>query len=155
MRATELAGPTIIDPVQEARIRAGGDECRDVPGTEGVASVLDGEQDVWLAGCASFYDSPFGRQGEACPSPFWTCLECRNAVITTRKLPALIAFETFMAEQREALSQADWEARFGRAWRRIREQILPAFPKAVVASAREDAASTGDLIYLPAEVVTT
>jgi len=157
MRATELAEPRIIDPVQEARIRAGGDgdECPAALGTEDVGSALDGGQDVWLAGCANFHDSPFGRPGEACPSPFWACLECRNAVITARKLPALIAFETFMAEQREALSLADWEARFGRAWRRIREQILPAFPKAVVASARATAASADDLIYLPAEVVAT
>ncbi|MGV1954162.1 hypothetical protein ACQZ5G_11380 [Agrobacterium sp. 22-214-1] len=160
MRATELAAPRIIDPAEEARIRAAGDGSA-VPaapaalGPQGFTALFDGEQDVWLAGCASFYDSPFGRQGEACPSPFWTCLECRNAVITARKLPALITFETFMARQREALSQADWEARFGRAWRRIREQILPAFPTAVVASAREDAASASDLIYLPAEVVAT
>jgi hypothetical protein len=44
-----------------------------------------------LASCIGFYDSPFGTKGKACPVPFWGCLECRNAVITSRKLPALIA----------------------------------------------------------------
>jgi hypothetical protein len=157
MQVAELAAPRIIPPAEEARIRAGddGDDFPATPGAEGIAAVLDGEQDVWLAGCASFHDSPFGRPGEACPSPFWACLECRNAVITARKLPALIAFETFMAGQRNALPQADWEAKFGRTWRRIREQILPAFPKAVVASARSSAEAATDLIYLPAEVVAT
>ncbi|MCR5857373.1 hypothetical protein [Mesorhizobium sp. J428] len=157
LQAAELAAPRIVAPAEEARIRTEGDGTGPsaAPVSESIATVLDGEQDVWLAGCAGFYDSPFGRHGEACPSPFWACLECRNAVITARKLPALIAFETFMTEQREALAEADWDAKFGRAWRRIREQILPAFPKAVVASARATAESASDLIYLPAEVVAT
>lgn len=152
MQAADRAAPRIIVPAEEIRLRAEDDE---TDGSASMATVLDGDQDVWLAGCANFHDSPFGRPGEACPSPFWACLECRNAVITARKLPALIAFDTFMTEQREALTETDWEAKFGRTWRRIREQILPAFPKTVVASARATALSTGDLIYLPAEVIAT
>ena len=110
---------------------------------------LNGAQDVWLAACANFYDSPFGKADQACPSPFWACLDCRNAVITARKLPALIAFMNFTLEQRGLLASEDWEAKFGRAWRRINDQILPAFPRSVVEAAHKSA--TTDLLYLPPE----
>ena len=113
------------------------------------------EQDLWLAGCANFYDSPFAAKGDACPSPFWSCLDCSNAVITARKLPALIAFLAFTIAQRESLAEADWEAKFGRAHRRIRDQILPAFPKAVVTAARMEAAAAPGIIYLPPEASAT
>ena len=57
-----------------------------------VTALLGGEQDVWLSSCRDFFDSPFGTPGAACPTPFWACLGCANAVITTRKLPALLSF---------------------------------------------------------------
>src|SRR5204862_4950458 len=50
---------------------------------EQVEPLLSGEQDVWVAGCANFYASPFGKPGLACPVPVWGCLECPNAVITS------------------------------------------------------------------------
>lgn len=151
--AAERTEPRVITSKQEAAIRLdpGG---ASLPGTlaaEAVTPFLDGAQDLWLAGCASFYDSPFGTKGQACPSPFWSCLDCGNAVITARKLPALIAFLAFATAQRESLAEADWDAKFGRAHRRIRDQILPAFPKAVVAAAYIEAEATQGLIYLPPE----
>jgi hypothetical protein len=121
-----------------------------VPPAE-VTAFLDGAQDVWLARCGSFYDSPFGTKGKACPVPFWGCLECKNAVITSGKLPALIAFLEFMVAQREVLSGTDWAAKFGRAYGRIADQILPAFPEVQVCAARAIAASRSDVIYLPPE----
>jgi hypothetical protein len=145
--------PCILNPKQEAAVRRNPRSCK-LPATltaDTAVPVLDGAQDVWLAGCAGFYDSPFGTKGEACPSPFWSCLDCGNAIITARKLPALIAFLGFMAAQRESLAEADWEAKFGRAHRRIRDQIIPAFPKAVVAAARDAANATPGLIYLTPE----
>jgi hypothetical protein len=73
-------------------------------------------------------------------------------VITARKLPALIAFQSFMAEQRAALTVDDWAMKFGRAHRRIAEQIVPAFPADIVAEARIAAALMGAaLLYLPPE----
>jgi hypothetical protein len=149
--------PRIVTPKQEATIRLdpGGN---DLPGTlprEAIVPFLDGAQDLWLAGCASFYDSPFAAKGDACPSPFWSCLDCSNAVITARKLPALIAFLAFTIAQRESLAEADWETKFGRAHRRIRDQILPAFPKAVVAAARMEAEAAPGIIYLPPEASAT
>jgi hypothetical protein len=117
-----------------------------------VSAILDGDQDVWLASCTGFNASPFGTVGEACPTPFWGCLECENAVITARKLPALIAFESFMIEQRAVMEAGVWAARFGRAYRRITEQILPAFPPQLVVNARAAAADAGtSFLYLPPE----
>jgi hypothetical protein len=72
-------------------------------------------------------------------------------VITSRKLPALIAFVDFMITQRAELMASDWAVKFGRAYQRITEQILPSFPEAVVAAGRVIAASRADVLYLPPE----
>jgi len=85
--------------------------------------LLSGEQDVWLASCSGFYSSPFAKSGEACPVPFWGCLECRNGVITSRKLPALMAFLDFVVDQRKVMTKADWQAKFGLAHRRIGPRV--------------------------------
>jgi len=118
-------------------------------GGNGVDALLGGEQDVWLAACSGFDRSPFGDLGSPCPQPFWGCLECRNAVITARKLPAIIAFLRFIEEQRVGLPAADWAMKFGRAHDRIAKQVLPAFPESVVAEARREA--DGHSLYLPPE----
>jgi hypothetical protein len=110
------------------------------------------EQDVWLARCGSFYESPFAEAGKPCPTPFWGCLECENAVITERKLPALIAFQSFMADQRATLNADEWSIKFGRPWHRITKQILPAFAPQIVEAARTRIAAEGPtLLYLPVE----
>ncbi|KOX56244.1 hypothetical protein ADL19_11290 [Streptomyces purpurogeneiscleroticus] len=110
------------------------------------------EQDVWLARCGSFYESPFTEAGKPCPTPFWGCLECENAVITERKLPALIAFQSFMADQRTVLDAGEWSIKFGRPWHRITKQILPAFAPQVVEAARARIDAEGaTLLYLPVE----
>lgn len=110
------------------------------------------EQDVWLARCGSFYESPFAEAGKPCPTPFWGCLECENAVITERKLPALIAFQSFMADQRAVLDAGEWSIKFGRPWHRITKQILPAFAPQAVEAARARIGAEGPLVlYLPVE----
>ncbi len=143
--------PRIVTPAEEARMRAAPATADlPVPPAE-VAAFLSGSQDLWLASCGGFYNSPFGAKGDACPVPFWGCLECSNAVITARKLPSLIAFMVFMVSQRNSLAAADWAAKFDRAYRRIADQILPAFPAAIVAAARSIAESQAGLIHLPPE----
>jgi hypothetical protein len=117
-----------------------------------VTGLLDGEQDVWLAACAGFHDSPFGEAGSPCPQPFWGCLECRNAVITTRKLPAILAFLSFIEDERAGLSATDWSIKFGRAYARITRQVLPAFSEAVIAEARSSI--DAQTLYLPPEART-
>jgi hypothetical protein len=144
--------PTIVLPSMEkvARMkpRAG-----DLPPVANhIPSSLDSDEDVWLASCRGFYTSPFGSTSEPCPTPFWGCLECKNAVISARKLPALIAFDMFMVGQRAVMDGDAWAARFGTAHYRIAEQILPAFPPLVVTEARAAAADAGSsLLYLPPE----
>ena len=147
--------PRIVSPEAEARMRAAPAAADlPVPPAE-VLAFLDGAQDLWLASCGGFYASPFGTKGQPCPVPFWGCLDCSNAVITSRKLPALIAFMAFMEAQRENQPSADWAAKFGRAHRRITEQILPAFPVSVVAAARTVAESQTGLLHLPPEAAAT
>ena len=145
--------PHVLSSGQEAALRADPDEAGDlaVTGAAAVNALLSGEQDVWLASCGGFYKSPFGADGEACPSPFWGCLECSNAVITARKLPALLSFLTFIRAQRQTLTEHDWTTKFGRVHRRIADQILPRFSDAEIEQARQVAASDPALIYLPPE----
>jgi hypothetical protein len=143
--------PRLVAPEEETAMRTDPVHA-DLPvPPEEVISFLDGAQDLWLASCSGFYDSPFGRKGDACPVPFWGCLECQNAVITSRKIPALLAFVDFLVAQRERLSAQDWRLKFGPAHHRITRQILPAFPESAVAAARAIAAGRTDLIYLPPE----
>jgi hypothetical protein len=109
-------------------------------------------QDLWLARCGDFFASPFADPGRACPTPFWGCLECRNAVISEAKLPALLAFQAFMAGQRSALPAEDWAVKFGRVFARISHQILPSFPPRAVEAARAAyQADPADPLYLPIE----
>lgn len=109
-------------------------------------------QDVWLASCSCFYDSPFSKPGTPCSFAFWGCLDCRNAVITERKLPAILGFLNFILAQRALLEAEDWAAKFGHAHERITRQILPAFSEEVIASAREALAAEPPMTYLPPEV---
>lgn len=147
--------PTVLTPEAEAAVLSAPLPLAQTGLPEGMATdvpaLLSGEQDVWLASCSGFYSSPFAAAGEACPVPFWGCLECRNGVITTRKLPALITFLDFVTDQRKALSEADWQAKFGRAHQRIATQILPQFSEADLETARSLAAGQPPQIYLPPE----
>ncbi len=145
--------PCVLSSEEEGAVLADPEQATSLPvaGTAAIGALLGGEQDVWLASCAGFYKSPFGLEGEACPSPFWGCLECSNAVITARKLPALLAFLNFIRAQRQALSEGDWIAKFGRVHGRIADQILSRFADAEIEEARQIAASDPALIYLPPE----
>ena len=140
------AGPIVLTPAEEDSWR----QCDAPPeGRKDRDGILRGEQDIWLAACSGFDRSPFGEPGEPCPQPFWGCLECRNAVITARKLPAIIAFLHFIEEQRAGLSPSDWAMKFGRAHARITRQVLPAFSESMVAAARREA--NVHTLYLPPE----
>ena len=101
-----------------------------------VDDLLTGDQDVWLAGCAGFYASPFAHRGRAMPEPFWGCLDCSNAVITARKLPAIIAFLAFIEGERAGLIGERLAAQVRPRHARIVGQVLPAFSDEVVAEAR-------------------
>jgi hypothetical protein len=143
------AQPTILPPKAEARWRKGQDKAGPRLSPTRRADLLDGKQDVWLASCAGFHHSPFGEAGSPCPQPFWGCLECNNAVITARKLPAILAFLDFIEAERAGLSASDWQIKFGRAHARITTQVLPAFSAATIAEARSSIDAR--TLYLPPE----
>jgi hypothetical protein len=146
--------PRIVTPSEEVRARKHPAALRFPLPVAKVRVLMSGKEDVWLASCSGFHRSPFAEEGAPCPQPFWGCLECRNAVITARKLPALIAFLDFMVGRRAEMAEADWRAKFGRPFARITQQILPAFPEAVVAEARQKAKAPGHAPYLPLEART-
>lgn len=116
---------------------------------EQVEALLEGDQDVWVAGCANFYASPFGKPGLACPVPVWGCLECPNAVITSRHLPTILLFLNRIIAERKRLEEHAWAVQFGRAYARIVRQILPAFPPEVVTVARAMLEATTPVLALP------
>lgn len=148
---TSALQPRIVTPEEEAVARRAPSTLQlPVPAAQ-VRSMLSGKQDVWLASCSGFHNSPFATEGEPCSEPFWGCLECRNAVITARKLPSIIAFLDFIVARRAGTDEADWQAKFGRAWSRITQQVLPAFSDVVVAEAREKAKALDHQPYLPLE----
>lgn len=142
--------PTVLSSTAEQALREAPEQAASLISPDMVGPLLDGEHDVWLAACAGFYSSPFTEAGLPCAHPFWGCLDCPNAVITRRKLPAILAFQAFVEGKRQSLMASDWAAMFGRAHARITEQILPVFSDAVIADARQE---MGDaLLYLPPEV---
>ncbi|MGA8757454.1 MAG: hypothetical protein WB611_14205 [Stellaceae bacterium] len=148
---TSALAPIVLTPEQENAWRSDPASASGVPAGSDPIALLEGEQDVWLASCGGFFSSPHGESGSPCPVPFWGCLECSNAVITTRKLPAILSFLDFIEDQRKALSAGNWMIKFGRAYSRITNQILPAFAPAALLEAREALAQEPALIYLPPE----
>ena len=147
--AVAAAMPTVLAPTAEQALREAPEQAALLMPPDTVGPLLDGEQDVWLAACAGFHSSPFAEAGSPCAQPFWGCLDCSNAVITARKLPAILAFLAFVGEQRRSLPPSDWAAKFGRVHARIATQILPAFSDAIVAEARRQ--MEGERLYLPPE----
>ena len=121
-------------------------------GEDEVASVLDGNADTWLAACTGFERSPFGPAGEPCPEPFWGCLECPNALIAERKLPAILATLDAMVAERARMGPEAWRARFGRPFLRIVNDVVPAFGPPAWDRARQDAHARSPLRALPAGV---
>ncbi|MEU9996103.1 hypothetical protein [Streptomyces sp. NPDC050848] len=116
-----------------------------------IESALSGEQDVWLASCRDFFASPFARKpGAACPVPAWGCLECPNAVFTSRHLPSLLSFLDFLERQREEYPAAEWRARFGLAWDRIVHGVRARFSTHQIATAQAIAEADGAHLLLPA-----
>lgn len=112
------------------------------------------QSDVFLASCTDFYASPFARtKGAGCPSAIWGCLECPNAVYTTRHLPSLLGFIDFLRVEREDMSEAEWRARYGLAFERITTGITPKFTPAEIATARHLANTNGDHLPVPAQIL--
>lgn len=120
---------------------------------EQVVAALSGEGDVWLASCRDFYASPFARApGAGRPVAVWGCLECSNAVFTTRHLPSIFSFTAFLTAQREEMTVLDWNARYALAWERITTGFLPQFTGEQQATARLIAESHDPALHLPGQI---
>ncbi|MAU45823.1 MAG: hypothetical protein CMP09_13540 [Yangia sp.] len=122
-----------------------------IPTQENNQIASTDSQDVWLASCSGFYDSPFSKPGAPCSHPFWGCLDCRNAVISERKLPAILGFLDFVVAQRAALGAEDWAAKFGHVHARIMQQVLPSFSEQVIAAGQASLQADPQPTYLPPE----
>lgn len=119
-----------------------------------VNAALSEQSDVFLASCTDFYASPLARRkGDGCPVAIWGCLECPNAVYTTRHLPSLLSFTDFLHTQREDLSEAEWRARYGLAFERITTGITPKFTAEQITTARLIAEATGAQLPVPAQIL--
>ncbi|MDP8931713.1 MAG: hypothetical protein M3O70_24890 [Actinomycetota bacterium] len=119
---------------------------------EEAADVLDGECDTWLAACTGFERSPFAPPGSPCPEPFWGCLQCPNAVIQERKLPAILAALDAMVAERARMDPKAWRLRFGRPFLRIVNDVIPAFGTSAWERARQEVSARSALRALPAGV---
>lgn len=102
-------------------------------------TLVQSETSTWFASCTDLRHSPFGRDGDICPTPFEQCLHCRNAVITSRRLPNILRFKRLMEDARGAMGDGDWRARFEASYRRIVDLILPRFPADGIAAAAASA----------------
>jgi hypothetical protein len=114
-----------------------------------VRAALSGSSDVFLASCRDFYDTPFAARGKPCPVPMWGCLECPNAVFTTRHLPQVLAFLSFTESQRDEYTAAEWELRYGTAHGRIVTGIRDRFAPAQITTAQAIAEGGGARLLLP------
>lgn len=152
--ADRAARPMILTPEAEAAMRADPVVAGGYLGVTGreVTGVLDGDADTWLAACTGFERSPFGRSGDPCPEPFWGCLECPNAVIAERKLPAILAVLDAIVAERDRMSPDAWRARFGRPFLRIVNHIVPTFGAGAWDRARQAATASSALRALPTGV---
>lgn len=146
--------PRVLLPSGEYDADAGGAPSSGLTGsreTETVRAVLSGERDVWVSNCADFFNSPFGRPGQACPKAVWGCLDCPNSIVTSDRLPAILAFRTHLTGQRLLLTEADWQATYGTAALRI-EQVLTRFPPATVEAAKRITETSDVPLYLPPQI---
>jgi hypothetical protein len=61
-------------------------------------ALLSGEQDVFVAACASPLNSPHAPAGTLCPARPWVCLLCPLAAFTPRHLPNLLRLEEYFSQ---------------------------------------------------------
>ncbi|MBG0741173.1 hypothetical protein IV500_17530 [Paeniglutamicibacter antarcticus] len=108
-----------------------------------VQKLLDAEQDVFVAACASPMKSPYAPVGKLCPARPWVCLLCPLAVFTARHLPNLLGLKEYFSAQAAQLPLPQFMGVFGPYAARLDEEILPRF------STWEIAAAAGNHQTLP------
>lgn len=119
--------------------------------TAEISRALTGEQDLWLASCRDFNNSPFDKPGTPCSKSFFGCVLCPNALITRRSLPGILGFRAHMERRREEMAAIAWDELYGATWREISLSILPQFDERTVAEAEKIA--RGLDMHLPPELI--
>lgn len=114
-------------------------------------NIIKGEQDVFIASCKDFYNSPHGKPNTPCELP-WGCFTCSNAIWTSRILPRLVLFFDFIVEQKKGLSDIDWEAKFKIPYIILKYKIFVKFDDETMAWARR--ASEENTMYIPNSIRT-
>ncbi|MEV6851417.1 hypothetical protein [Actinoplanes sp. NPDC051411] len=144
--ALDLAAPPVVLSDDGARLDDGPTP---LPPQE-VSAALSGHSDVFLASCRDFHNTPHAPAGKPCPVPMWGCLECPNAVFTTRHLPQVLTFLDFVERQRDELAATEWASRYRTAHERIVHGVRNRFSADQLATAHAITESGGPLL-LPAD----
>lgn len=115
--------------------------------------LATGARDMWVSGCMDLYTSPFGKKGEACTSRPGICLECNNAVVLGRHLPRILAYRTWLENERETMGDAEWNHLHGMGYLNIQRVILPRFPAAMITQAQAIASADNGVPILPPSLI--
>lgn len=108
---------------------------------EGLAALLGGAQDVFVAACASPLHSPYAPAGTLCPARPWVCLLCPLATFTPRHLPNLLRLKEYFSRQAAQMTLAQFMAVLGPYAARLDQDILARFPSAAIDEAARGASS--------------
>jgi hypothetical protein len=100
-----------------------------------VTRLLSGEQDVFVASCASPTNSPHAAAGVLCPARAWVCLLCPLAAFSTRHLGNLLRLKEYFATQSARMTAAQFMGVFGPYASRLDDDILPRFPAVAITAA--------------------
>lgn len=150
---------TVVTPEDEAALAVPQREAREqgIKASRVLAVIQRPEEhDVFLSGCLDFFDSPYAkRAGDPCPVATWRCLECLNAVVTSRHLPRLLRFADHLLREHDHLGEEVWRLKYGQAHEVLHAGIFCRFPDAALAAARAIASADDDLRWLPPELRTS
>jgi hypothetical protein len=102
---------------------------------DAITALLSGQQDVFVAACASPTNSPHAPAGTLCPARPWVCLLCPLATFAPRHLPNLPRLKSFFARQGTQMTAAQFLAVFGPYAGRLDEDVLARFAPADIAAA--------------------
>lgn len=120
---------------------------------EEASTLSAGTRDMWVSACRNPHDSPFDVSGKLCTARPGRCFGCRNAVILGRHLPRVLAYRQWMLQERDNMSEADWNTLHGLAYLLIGRDILTRFPENMLAQAQAVAAVDHGVPLLPPAII--
>ncbi|WP_338894553.1 hypothetical protein WBG99_01600 [Streptomyces sp. TG1A-60] len=112
-----------------------------------IKALLSGEQDMFVAACASPLNGPHAPAGTLCPARPWVCLLCPLAAFAPRHLPNLLRLKEYFSRQAQQMTTVQFLRIFGPYTARLDEDILPRFGLAAIEAATRQ--STEISAFLP------